>query len=420
MYFCFKLFLLRPFYNILTHIAKFHISLLSLFNKKLLLGVKGRRGTFELLKSNLSGHDKTIWFHCASLGEYEQGLPVFEEGKTMYPQHKIVLTFFSPSGYEVKKESPIADVVTYLPLDTFFNAKKFVKIVHPELVIFVKYEIWPNYLLQLKKRHIDAILISALFRKKQTFFKPSGKWMQKTLFAFNHIFVQNEESKNLLKNIGYTNVTVSGDTRFDRVSNQLNMDNALHFIEAFKQDNLCMVAGSTWPEDEALLINFINTDTTDTKYIIAPHNIKSGQISSLKSKLEKPTLLYSEKDRSDLQNAKVFIIDTIGILSKIYSYADIAYVGGGLGTSGLHNTLEAAVFGVPIIIGYNYQKFPEATDMIANEGMFSIASQTELNAVLTNLIKDSDLRAKSGNINASYIQENKGAVAKIIAYLNKR
>jgi 3-deoxy-D-manno-octulosonic-acid transferase len=419
MYFSFKLILLRQFYTILTHIAGFHLGIISMFNKKLSLGVKGRKQTFELLQSKISSDDKTIWFHCASLGEYEQGLPVFEDIKAMYPKHKIVLTFFSPSGYEVRKNTVIADIVTYLPLDTKQNAQQFLDIVHPELVIFVKYEIWPNYLLEIKSRNINAVLISALFRKNQSFFKPSGKWMQKALFAFNHIFVQNDKSKELLNNIGYNDVTISGDTRFDRVSNQLNIDNNLDFIKTFKQDKLCVVAGSTWPEDEALLINFINDDDSDTKYIIAPHNIKKGQISNLKTKLEKASILYSEKDASNLPSAKVFIIDTIGILTKIYNYADIAYVGGGLGTSGLHNTLEAAVFGVPIIIGNNYERFPEAHTMIENQGMFSISNQSELNTTLHQLIQDDELRIHSGQINANYILENKGAVAQIMAYLNK-
>lgn len=419
MYFSFKLFSLKHFYNILTHIAGFHLNIIGLFNEKLKLGVKGRKASFGLLESKLLDSDKTLWLHCASLGEYEQGLPVFEQVKTMHPKHKVVLTFFSPSGYEVKKNTPIADVVVYLPLDTSSNSKRFLDIVNPELVIFVKYEIWPNYLLEVKKREIKAILISALFRKNQNFFKPSGQWMQKALFAFNHIFVQNEASKQLLNTIGYNDVTISGDTRFDRVSNQLTIDNTLNFIEIFKQDQLCVVVGSSWPEDETLFINFINEDSSDTKYIIAPHNIKSAQISNLKTKLKKSTVLFSEKDTSELQQAKVFIIDTIGILSKIYNYADIAYVGGGLGTSGLHNTLEAAVFGVPIIIGYNYKKFPEASAMIGKQGMFSISNQNELNTVLSDLLKNKDLRIKSGMQNSAYIKENQGAVTKIMTYLNK-
>jgi len=420
MYFSFIEFTLKRLYNILTHIAAFHIKIAALFNYKLKLGVKGRAETFTVLKAKIGEQDHVIWFHCASLGEYEQGLPVFEEIKAKHPNHKIVLTFFSPSGFEIKKNTPIADCVVYLPLDTAKKARRFLDLVHPELVVFVKYEIWPNYLTEIKKRQINAILISALFRKNQRFFKSSGKWMQKALFAFNHIFVQNDESKKLLAQIGFYQVTVSGDTRFDRVSNQLNINNKLHSIETFKQDKLCVVAGSTWPEDEALLIDFINNDTSNTKYIIAPHNIKSGQISSLKNKLEKVSILYSEKDLGDLINASVFIIDTIGILSKIYSYADIAYVGGAMGTTGLHNTLEPAVFGAPIVIGNNHEKFPEARAMIANKGMFSIKNQTEFNYILNQLIKSDDFRIKAGRLNADYIFKNKGAVKQIMAYLNKR
>lgn len=420
MYFSFKQIALRQVYNILTYIAGFHLNIIGLFNKKLALGVKGRKETFKLLRSKISDADKTIWFHCASLGEYEQGLPVFEQIKTTSPKHKIILTFFSPSGYEIRKNSPIADCVVYLPLDTKQNAKQFLDIVSPELVVFVKYEIWPNYLLEIKKRQINAILISALFRKNQSFFKSSGKWMQKALFSFNHIFVQNEDSKQLLNQIGYKDVTVSGDTRFDRVSNQLNIDNSLEFIETFKQNKICVVAGSTWPEDETLLIDFINNDVSDTKYIIAPHNIKSGQISNLKSKLTKASVLYSEKESEDLSNVKVFIIDTIGLLSKIYSYANIAYVGGAMGTTGLHNTLEPAVFGVPIIIGKNHQKFPESKAMIDNKGMFSIKNQEEFNTILNQLITDTGFRKESGKFNAEYILKNKGAVSQIMAYLNKR
>lgn len=420
MYFSFIEITLKGLYNILTHIAAFHIKIAAVFNNKLKLGVEGRAKTFAVLKENIAIEDNIIWFHCASLGEYEQGLPVFEEIKASHPNHKIVLSFFSPSGFEIRKNTPIADCVIYLPLDTKLNAKQFLDLVHPELIVFVKYEIWPNYLLEIKKREINAILISALFRKNHSFFKFSGKWMQEALFAFNHIFVQNEESKELLKQIGYNEVTVSGDTRFDRVSNQLKLNNRLNFVETFKQDNLCVVAGSTWPEDEALLIDFINNDKSKTKYIITPHNIKSGQISKLKTKLTKVSVLYSEKESVDISNAKIFIIDTIGLLSKIYSYVDIAYVGGAMGSTGLHNTLEPAVFGVPIIIGHNHEKFPEAKSMISNKGMFSIKNQAEFDFILNKLINDADFRIKSGKLNADYISKNRGAVKQIISYLNKR
>jgi len=417
MYFSSKEKTLKSLYNILTHIASFHIKIIAKFNDKLNLGVKGRAETFNILEENISSKDNTVWFHCASLGEYEQGLPVFEKIKTKYPNHKIVLSFFSPSGYEIRKNTPIADVVVYLPLDTQKNAKLFLNIVHPELVVFVKYEIWPNYLNELKKRNIKAILISALFRKNQNYFKTYGTWIRDSLKAFEHIFVQNEASKELLKSINHYNVSISGDTRFDRVSNQLHIDNRLDFIEHFKEDKLCIVAGSTWPDGEQLFVEFINASSTDAKFIIAPHNIKPKQIQHLKSVIQKKTVLFSEKDTSDVTEAQVFIIDTIGLLSKIYSYADIAYVGGALGSTGLHNTLEPAVFGIPIIIGNNHKNYPEAIDMIELGGLFSISNQKEFNSLLHTLITNSEKRLAAGTANKNYITSNKGAVTQIIDYI---
>jgi 3-deoxy-D-manno-octulosonic-acid transferase len=417
VYFSLKEKTLKLLYNILVYVAAFHIKIIAHFNSKLNLGVKGRAKTFDKLNTAIAPQDKVIWFHCASLGEYEQGLPVFEKIKEQYSKHKIVLSFFSPSGYEVRKNASIADIVIYLPLDTSKNANRFLNLVHPDLVVFVKYEFWPNYLNALKNRGITSILISALFRKDQSFFKFYGKWMQKHLHAFQHIFVQNTTSKKLLNSINYNNVTVSGDTRFDRVSNQLQTDNTLAFIEQFKQDKLCVIAGSTWTEDEQLLINFINKASNTVKFIIAPHNIKSQDIIRLKTKIKKETVLFSEKDTKNLAQSQVFIIDTIGLLSKVYSYADIAYVGGAIGTTGLHNILEPAVFGVPIIIGNNYSNFPEAFDMIALGGLFSISNQTALDTILNSLITNRNKRFESGKINAEYIYKNKGAVTQITAYL---
>lgn len=406
-------------YNIGIHLVHFGLKCASVFNEKINKGIVGRQNTFEILQKNIKTTDKTIWFHCASLGEYEQGFPLFKVIREHYISHKIVLSFFSPSGYEIRKNSPIANVVVYLPWDTKNNAKHFLDIVRPELTVFVKYDIWPNFLNELKKRKLRAILISANFRANQSFFKFYGKPQQEALFAFEHIFVQNENSKKLLQSINYNKVTVSGDTRFDRVSSQLEQDNHLDFIETFKQDKLCVVAGSTWPEDETLLIEFINHySPKDVKFIIAPHNIKSGQIKNIQEKLNVKSILFSEKETEQLQKAQVFIVDTIGILSKIYSYANIAFVGGAVGTTGLHNTLEPAVFGIPIIIGNNYSKFPEAKEMILNEGVFSISNQKELNLILTELIENPNKRSISGNKNSNYINNNKGALNKIAYFLN--
>lgn len=410
---------MKIIYNLGVFVANYLLKLIALFNSKIKLGVKGRKAAFSILSEQLASSDQTLWFHCASLGEYEQGLPVFTELKTLYPAHKVVLTFFSPSGYEIRKNSQIADLVVYLPLDTPHNAKRFLDLVRPELTVFVKYDIWPNLLLELKKRELDAILISALFRKNQIYFKPYGQFMRDALFAFKHIFTQDDTSKALLNSVNYSNVTVSGDTRFDRVSNQLKTDNNLAFIKTFKQDKLCLVAGSTWPEDEARLVNYINQSSSDLKFIIAPHNIKTNQIQQLIKQLTVNTILYSEMNLNSLQDARVLIIDTIGLLTKIYSYADLAYVGGAVGTTGLHNTLEPAVFGIPVVIGSHYEKFPEAKAMIAKKGLFSTSSESELNFILDKLVKNDSFRQASGKNNAEYIKNNRGAVIQILDFLRK-
>tara|TARA_R110002020_G_scaffold475485_1_gene710564 strand:+ start:83587 stop:84822 length:1236 start_codon:yes stop_codon:yes gene_type:complete len=407
-------------YNITIQLASVVLKLLSLFNNKLKLGVDGRALTFNKLDQFLNKGDKTLWFHCASLGEYEQGLPIFTELRKDYPNHKIVLSFFSPSGYEIRKNAPFADLVVYLPLDTKNNAKRFINLVNPELTVFVKYEIWPNYLNEIKSRGLRAILISAVFRKDQSFFKWYGSQTKKALFAFEHIFTQNKTSKKLLESINYTNATISGDTRFDRVSNQLNTDNNLDFIKVFKDNKLCIVVGSSWPEDESLIIEFINNYVgIPIKFIIAPHNIKSKQIENIQTNLKKPSILFTQKEKKDLSQYDVFILDTIGLLSKAYSYADIAYVGGAMGNTGLHNILEPAVFGVPIIIGKNYQKFPEAFDMIKNKGVKSVSNITELSTELNSLINDPESRLTTGNQNADFIKKNEGAVIQIMQYLRK-
>lgn len=383
------------------------------------MGVVGRVKTFEILEKSIQSDDKTFWFHCASLGEYEQGLPVFKELRKLYPNHKIVLTFFSPSGYEIRKNTEVADLVVYLPLDTKANAKRFLDLVHPELTIFVKYDIWPNYLLELKKRKLKAILISALFREQQSYFNWYGGLMRKVLTSFEHIFVQDESSQKLLKSINFNNVTVAGDTRFDRVSQQLEQDNHLSFIEEFKANDLCVVIGSSWPEDEELLLPFINEHASnDVKYIIAPHNMKANQIQDIISKLKVKTVLFSEKEGIHLEDYKVFIIDTIGLLSKIYSYADVAYVGGAMGSTGLHNILEPAVFGVPIIIGKNHDKFPEAKRMMEEAGVVSIKNYDELNDQLSVFIDSEEKRSEFGQLNRQFITSHKGAVVRILDHLS--
>ena len=397
------------------------LRIVGLFNHKIKLGVEGRDRTFETLKTILSDGDKTMWFHCASLGEYEQGLPVFKALKSAYPRHKILLTFFSPSGYEVRKTSEIADVVTYLPLDTRANAKRFVNLVQPELSLFVKYDIWPNYLLELNKQGLKASLISANFRPQQIYFKWYGSKLNRALKSFESIFVQNPESKRLLDAHGFKNVVVAGDTRFDRVYNQLSQNNQVEVVEQFKKDELCIVIGSSWPADEELLIPYINDSShSKIKFVIAPHEIKRSNIDSLKKQLKPPVILYSEVKEAQtnifdsLGKAKVRSIDKVGLLSKIYSYADIAYVGGAMGQTGLHNILEPAVFGIPIVIGKNYSKFPEAFEMIENAGVTSIHDHPSLESHLNNLIDNHSLRLNQGKKNLKFIKKKKGAVIQIM------
>ena len=398
-------------YNIATYLAGDLLKVISLFIPKIKQFMDGRKNVFNILQEKISTNDKCIWFHAASLGEFEQGLPVIEEIKDLFPGHKIVLTFFSPSGYEVRKNTKAADVVIYLPLDTPKNAKKFIKIVQPELVFFIKYEYWPNYLNELKKKEIPTFLISGIFRNNQLFFKWYGGFYRKALDAFHHFFVQNSSSKELLLQLKKTNVTVSGDTRFDRVASILEKDNTLDFIQEFKNDALTIVIGSSWPKDEELLVNYINSTNHKAKFIIAPHNINASQILNLKSQISKKTILFSEKDGANLSEAEVFIVDTIGILTKIYSYADIAYVGGGMGNAGLHNILEPATFGVPVLIGPNYSNFSEAIALVNLEGCISISNQKELNEALEHLIRNEDIRAEKGHICSTFVQMNQGAIA---------
>ncbi len=411
-------------YNIITLFAAQILKLVAVFSPKMKLFVAGRKTVFSTLANQIQSNDKTIWFHAASLGEYEQGLPVIEVIKQKFPAHKIIVTFFSPSGYEVRKNNTVADVTIYLPLDTASNAKQFIQLAHPEMVFFIKYEYWPNYLNELKKQEIKTYLISGILRENQAFFKWYGGFYRTALKTFDYFFVQNENSKKLLQSIGFNNVKVSGDTRFDRVVSILERDNSLDFIATFKDNKTTIVIGSSWPKDENLLVNYINKASDNVKFIIAPHNIKPEQIQELKKSIRKKTILFSEKDEilKQVQNDKlekfqVFIIDTIGILTKIYSYADIAYVGGGFGNPGVHNILEPATFGLPVVIGPNYSHFAEATALVNMEGCISIQNQTELNEAFDLLLQNEDERFEKGHICSTFVQMNKGATQTIINHI---
>lgn len=407
-------------YNIAIYIVGFSLKIIALFNKKIRLFVNGRKDIFAELTSKFSKNDAVVWFHCASLGEFEQGRPIIENFKDQYPNYKILVTFFSPSGYEVRKDYAYADLVTYLPLDTKANTKKFIEIVNPAFAIFVKYEFWPNFLKQLKSKQIKTILVSGIFRKDQAFFKWYSSWMQKSLQTFDHFFVQNDISKNLLKSIGFENTTISGDTRFDRVFEITKQNNQIDFIERLIDKKLTLVAGSTWKKDEELLIEYINNHASENeKFIIAPHNINQNDIINLKNNITKKTLIFSDSTTKDIENAQVLIIDSIGLLTKIYSYADIAYVGGGFGV-GIHNILEPATFGIPILIGPKYQKFNEAKELIRLGACKAIHTNNELNTELNSLFNNNSDRKHKGDIAKNYIVSNTGATTQIMRHITKK
>ena len=405
-------------YNLFTNFVLVFLKLMTPFNPKLKLFMDGRNQTFLILKEKIKLKDKVIWFHCASLGEFEQGRPVIEKVIPLYPTHKIVISFFSPSGYEVRKDYDKADAIIYLPLDTNKNVKEFIALLHPEIAIFVKYEFWPNLLNQLKKKEIPTLLISGIFRENQVFFKSYGSWMRNKLQLFSHFFVQDENSKKLLNSIGFDNVSVSGDTRFDRVFEIVNQDNQLHFLDNFKNNQYTLVAGSTWPDDEKLLINYINKRaSSEEKFIIAPHHINPIAIQKLQKDLLAKSVLFSNYAQNELKNAQVFIVDTIGILTKVYRYADVAYVGGGF-TNGIHNILEPATFGVPIVIGPKYQKFNEAVEMINQKACLVAQNKNDFEEILLQL-KNLKYRKEIGQAAENYIKKNIGATNQIVSYMMK-
>jgi len=389
------------------------IQFISVFNEKARLFVQGRKNWQANLKSKIDTGAKYIWFHCASLGEFEQGRPVIEELKNQFPEYKIVLTFFSPSGYEIRKNYPLADVVTYLPIDTKSNATAFLNMVNPEKVFFVKYEFWYFYISELKKRNIQLFIISAIFRENQQFFKetPVGKWYRKMLFKVEHFFIQNEKSGELLKTVGISNFTVSGDTRFDRVATIANSAKEIPVVEKFKGDSLLIIAGSTWKPDEELLAEFINQ--SGLKFIIAPHEVSEGNINRIHQLLKKPAISFSKVTESEIDRFQVLIIDSVGLLSSLYRYGNLAYIGGGFGV-GIHNILEAATFGLPVIFGPNYKKFKEAVDLTNDGGAISISNFDELRQALINLINDEIKRNKGSEICSNYVAKNVGSTQIII------
>jgi 3-deoxy-D-manno-octulosonic-acid transferase len=385
-------------------------------NTKAKLWLKGRKNIFDRITSILKPSEKRIWVHASSLGEFEQGRPVIEKLKELRPDYKIVLTFFSPSGYEIRKDYKGADYIFYLPLDTRENAARFIDLVKPEKVIFIKYEFWYNYLTAIKYRRIPLYLVSANFRKEQHFFKWYGGWFRELLYNFEHIFVQNERSANLLKSININCITIAGDTRFDRVYSIATSSRELPEVKNFVGSTFCLIAGSTWEPDEELLIKYLNETSHPVKMIIAPHEIKEAAIEGMIGKLNKKTVRYSQLKNTG--NADVLIIDNIGMLSSLYRYGKVAYIGGGFG-KGIHNILEAATFGLPVIFGPNYHKFQEAVNLSKAGGAFPIIDYPVLKSTLDDLIEDTAKNNYCSEISRKFVENNLGATNIILEKLLK-
>lgn len=398
-------------YNIGIHFYGFLVRIFSLFNSKAALFVKGREHIFSKIQNQLSEGQSHTWFHFASLGEFEQGRPVLEQLKAQKPDVKIVITFFSPSGYEIRKDYPLAEGIFYLPLDTAANARKLVQLIRPDMAIFTKYEYWYHYFKELHQQQVPIYIISGIFRPNQIFFKWYGGLNRKILSYVCHFFVQNTESRNLLAGIGRNNVSISGDTRFDRVAAHAASAKPLDIVAQFCHGTKTLVAGSSWPADEQLLKGLMEKNT-DWKLIVAPHEIN-------KTHLEEIIRLFPDAERysaptAQLAEARVLIIDNIGLLSSIYPYGQIAYIGGGFGV-GIHNTLEAAAFGLPVLFGPNYQRFQEAKDLIEIGAAISISQQEELDRAFAKIKKD----PQTGILAQKYVQDKTGATGQILKMIVK-
>jgi len=405
---------MKALYNLSILLYSILIKLTAPFNIKARQISKGRGQVFSGLKTKIN-HDKPIiWVHCASLGEFEQGRPVIEAIRKQHPQYQVLLTFFSPSGYEIRKNYDQADYVFYLPADTKRNAQKLIELVRPEIVFFVKYEFWFHYISELKKRNIPLYLVSAIFRDNQLFFKnsPWGKWYRKMLHGFEHFFVQDDQSVDLLHQIGIKNVTKAGDTRFDRVAEIARNGKNIPMVEKFKGSSQLVVAGSTWKPDEELLAQYIHSHP-ETKFILAPHETKKGNIERLINLLKSPVICYTEVFEESVINKQVLIVDTIGILSSIYQYADLAYIGGGFGV-GIHNTLEAAIFGMPIVFGPNYLKFNEATRMVRLGVAFPVSDYSALQTIFSTVLSDTEKRNLISRQCTDFTNQNLGATRIIL------
>lgn len=400
-------------YNISIVLYYIVVAFVSLWDKKAKQWIVGRKDIFKRMAEVISPEDKVVWIHAASLGEFEQGRPVIEKIREQQPEYKILVTFYSPSGYEIRKNYAGADYIFYLPIDTPGNAKKFLDVAHPEIAIIVKYEFWLNLLSELKHRGVRTYLISAIFRRNSIFFRSYGSIWRQALDSFEQMFVQNEESKELLHEIGFDNVVVAGDTRFDRVAEIARNVKKVPIVERFKGDSPLFVAGSTWGPDEEILQTLIN-DNPQIKFVVAPHEMENSRIERIIAQTKGGAVRYTLcNEESDFSKIQVLILDTIGILSSVYGYATWSYIGGGFGV-GIHNTLEAATFGLPIAFGPNYQKFKEARDMVALGAATKVESAEDLSAWFAPLRDDKSALQRAGSAAKSYTQRNQGATSLIM------
>ena len=399
-------------YELIISLYTLGVGVASLFNPKARKMWKGGREVFRVLRDKVDSSSRYVWFHAASLGEFEQGRPIMERLRAEHPEYKILLTFFSPSGYEVRKNYEGADIVCYLPLDTYFGARRFLSLVHPEVAFFIKYEFWWNYLHILKRRGVPVYSVSSIFREGQVFFRWYGRTYSNVLKCFTRFFVQNDESRRLLATLGITDVDVTGDTRFDRVLQVKQQARQLPIVDAFRQGYKVFVAGSSWPPDEDIFINYVN-EHRDWKLIIAPHVIGNDHIRQIVGKLRRKAVRYTEATEGSAREADCLIIDCFGLLSSIYGYGDVAYVGGGFGV-GIHNVLEAAVWGMPVIFGPNNKRFQEAQDLLASGGGVEIDSYSQFEAVMNTYVADASAMEADGKKAAGYVAAKAGATDVIL------
>ncbi len=404
---------MRLLYQAGIFVYSFFAKTATLYNSKARQFVRGRKNWQKSLAAKIETNARYVWFHCASLGEFEQGRPLMEEIKSRFPEYRIVLTFFSPSGFEIRKNYNHADIILYLPLDTKKNAKSFLRMVQPEIAFFIKYEYWYFFINELKKREIPLYIVSAIFRKDQYFFKDNllGKWYRNMLHKTTHLFLQDKNSAELLHSININNYTISGDTRFDRVATIAQNAREIPIVEKFKNSKILLVAGSTWKPDEELLADYANKNP-EIKMIIAPHEVDHDIINRLET-MFMHSIRFSKLTEEEAGNYHVLIVDSIGMLSSIYKYGHFAYIGGGFG-AGIHNILEAATFGLPVVFGPNHQKFKEALDLINTGGAYPVEDAGNLDRILSALVNNSSKRRLASEICKNYVAQNTGATHHIL------